>query len=180
MYVVITASPNKGGLTAAAGSMALEGIAAAGGEARLIDLCEMKLSACMVCGNGWGICREQHSCVIEDGLSELQDTLSQCEGVFMITPVYWGQPSERMKAFMDRLRRCEALKGDEGALAGKTINMAAAAGGSGNGTVTCLMEMENWSRHLRAIPKERMGINRFNKDEMLAAVWRAAMSMAER
>jgi hypothetical protein len=45
----------------------------------------------------------------------------------LIIPVHWGQQSERMKYFCDRLRRCEARKGDDGILAGKKINLVAAA-----------------------------------------------------
>jgi len=177
MHIVISASPNENGLTAACARAAQEGIREASGEAEFIDLCAMKIASCMMCGNGWGKCREGHACVIDDGLAELQRKIGEAQGLFLVTPVYWGQPSERMKSFLDRFRRCEALKGEDSALAGKKVNLVAAAGGSGNGTLTCLSEMEIWCRHVRAIPHQRIGITRFNRDSMLAAIEQVAVEM---
>jgi multimeric flavodoxin WrbA len=115
--------------------------------------------------------------VIEDGLSDLQARLKEAEGLVMVTPVYWHQQSERMKYFCDRLRRCEATKGDGSILAGKKVNLVAAAGGSGNGTVSCLTDMELWCRHLRAVPFERIGVTRFNRDEMMAVIEKASKEL---
>ena len=178
MHYVISASPNADGLTAACAEAAARGIEGAGGSAARLDLCALKIKGCMVCGNGWGTCRESHACCIEDGLREMQIDLSECEGLFLVTPVYWGMPSERMKSFMDRFRRCEAIRGEEGALAGKRVNLVAAAGGSGNGTVTCLADMENWCRHLRAIPHHRLGVTRFNREGLLSAIEAAGAESA--
>ena len=179
MFIVITASPNVDGLTAACARAAMDGIADAGGQGEWIDLCRAEISACRVCGNGWGICREQHRCVIEDCLGELQRKLHEADGIFLITPVYWSQQSERMKSFMDRFRRCEALRGEESAVYNQKINLVAAAGGSGNGTAPCLVEMENWCRHVRAVPHQRFGITRFNRGAMLAAIAQAAVDMVK-
>lgn len=96
--------------------------------------------------------------MIEDCLLELQQLLQACEGFTMVTPVYWGQPAERMKFFLDRYRRCEAFREGGGGIAGKHVNLIAAAGGSGNGTVSFLEEMERWCRHLGAVPFKRKGI----------------------
>jgi phosphoribulokinase len=82
-----------------------------------------------------------------------------------------------MKYFCDRLRRCEAFREGGSWAEGKQISLIAAAGGSGNGTTTCLMELENWCRHIRAIPQERIGITRFNREEMLKVIEDAGMRM---
>jgi multimeric flavodoxin WrbA len=177
MYLVITASPNTDGLTAACGCAALRGIEQAGKMGEIFDLCADKIQACLVCGNGWGLCRDEHRCVIEDEFSALQARLKDVEGLVLITPVYWGQQSERLKYFCDRLRRCEALRGEEGILAGKKINLVAAAGGSGNGTVSCLTDMELWCRHMRAVPFERIGITRFSREAMLIVIERASVAL---
>jgi hypothetical protein len=50
-----------------------------------------------------------------------------------------------MKYF--RLRRCEASKGDGSIMSGKMVNLVAAAGGAGNGTISYLTDMELWRRH---------------------------------
>jgi multimeric flavodoxin WrbA len=74
------------------------------------------------------------------------------EGFAFITPVYFGEPSEAYKAFFDRLRRCEATKKDEARsiLTGKPVVCVAAAGGSGNGAIHCLAEMERMVHRLGA------------------------------
>ncbi|NIO12702.1 MAG: flavodoxin family protein, partial [Xanthomonadales bacterium] len=56
--------------------------------------------------------------------------------------------SESAKAFFDRLRRCEATRGDDSALHGKPAIGVAAAGGSGRGTDTCLHQMRRLFEHL--------------------------------
>ena len=170
MFLIITASPNADGLTAACGSAVLEGITSAGGDAELIDISAKGLAPCLICGNGWGICREQSNCVIDDAFGDIQTKIRESEGIVLVTPVYWGQPSERMKYFMDRFRRCEAFNKAGSAAKGKQVDLIAAAGGSGNGTVTALMEMENWCRHVGAIPRERFGVTRFNREPMLAVI----------
>ena len=174
MYIIITASPNTDGLTAACGKAALDGILDAGGKADLIDISAAKLESCRVCGNGWGSCQKSAKCVIDDIFSDVQAKIRDCEGVILVTPVYWAQPSERMKYFLDRFRRCEAFGKTDGSAAGKNIHLVAAAGGSGNGTATCLAEMEQWCRQVNAIPQERIGITRFNRAFMLPAIKDAA------
>ena len=174
MYIIITASPNTDGLTAACGKAAYEGFLSKGADAEIIDISAAKLEPCLICGDGWGSCRDQGKCVTNDILPELQEKIKNADGIFLITPVYWQQPSERMKYFLDRFRRCEAFKRNEGAAAGKQIALVAAAGGSGNGTATCLVEMEQWCRHVSAVPQERVGITRFNKETGLSSIYQAA------
>jgi len=170
MYIIITASPNTDGLTAACGKAVLDGITSAGGEAELHDISASKLKPCRICGDGWGTCRNSAKCVIDDMLAELQVKIRESDGVILITPVYWGQPSERMKYFLDRFRRCEAFNQNSSAATGKQISLIAAAGGSGNGTAPCLVEMEQWCRHVGAIPQERICITRFNRALVLETI----------
>jgi multimeric flavodoxin WrbA len=177
IYYVITASPNADGLTAACGRAALNGIEQIGKTGEIADLSAMKIQPCLVCGDGWGECLHKHRCIIADGFSALQKKLKTAEGIVLVTPVYWWQPSERMKYFCDRLRRCEALKGEGSILHGKKINIVAAAGGTGNGTVTCLEYLEQWCRHLGAVPFERLGVTRFNKDAMLGVIERVSREL---
>jgi multimeric flavodoxin WrbA len=179
MYVIITASPNSGGLTAACGSAAQEGITDAGGTAEVFDISAAHLEPCRICGDGWGACREKGKCIIGDTLTELREAISGAKGVLLITPVYWWQPSERMKYFLDRFRRCEAFNQSGGAAFGKHVHLIAAAGGSGNGTAQCLDEMERWCRHVGAIPQERIGVTRFNRAYMLPAIKDAAARLVK-
>jgi len=174
MYLIITASPNANGLTATCGQAAFDGIKSAGGEAEIIDISSAKLEPCRICADGWGSCRDSAKCVINDLLPQLQQKIHDAPGVVLVTPVYWWQPSERMKFFLDRFRRCEAFNKNDGAAFGKQFDLIAAAGGSGNGTATCLTEMERWCQHVGAIPKDRLGITRFNRETMLPVIKDAA------
>ena len=169
MYIIITASPNPNGLTASCGRAAFDGITGVGGQAEIIDISALKLAPCRICGDGWGSCRDGQ-CVIDDILADLQTKTRDSEGVILVTPVYWWQPSERMKYFLDRFRRCEAFNQNGSAALGKQIDLVAAAGGSGNGTAACLAEMEAWCRHVGAIPKERISVTRFNSKMALMLV----------
>jgi multimeric flavodoxin WrbA len=170
MFIIITASPNPDGLTAAAGQAAASGISEAGGLSEVIDISAARLAPCRICGNGWGTCRSRSKCVIDDILGELQPKVRQCEGLILVTPVYFGQPSERMRYFLDRFRRSEAFNPDGSAAAGKQVDLIAAAGGSGNGTASCLTEMEAWCRSVQAIARERIGVTRFNRTAILPAI----------
>ena len=179
MYIIITASPNTDGLTAACGKAALDGIESAGGQAELIDISAAKLEPCRICGNGWGTCRGTADCVIDDILKELQAKVKDSEGLIFVVPVYFGQPSERMKYFLDRFRRCEAFNQNGSVATGKQVDLIAAAGGSGNGTATCLTEMEAWCRHVGAIAQERIAITRFNREKVLPVITDAASRLVK-
>ena len=170
MYIIITASPNTDGLTAACGKAAYDGITGAGGKAEIIDISALKLEPCLICGNGWGACRETSTCVVKDVFPEVQAKIRDAEAVVLVTPVYWQQPSERMRYFLDRFRRCEAFGRNSSAAAGKPFMFVAAAGGSGNGTAQCLAEMEYWGRHVGASSPERIGITRFTRELTLPVI----------
>ena len=66
-----------------------------------------------------GECRPEHECQVEDDFQALHGRMLQADAYVLVTPVYWGEMSESAKAFADRLRRCEATRGDESGLAGK-------------------------------------------------------------
>ncbi len=177
MYLILTASPNSDGLTAASAYAALQGIQTSGGEGEIVDLFTDIARGCLACENGWGKCIKENKCVIDDGLVNLQNRLKDSEGIFLITPVYFGGQSERMRYFTDRLRRCEAFRKEKSILTGKKINLVAAAGGTGNGTAPCLVELETWCRHVGAIPNERVGITQSNRKTMLEAIEHAGATM---
>jgi multimeric flavodoxin WrbA len=179
MCIIITASPNTDGLTAACGRAAFDSIVSAGGQAEIIDISAAKLEPCRICGDGWGTCRNTAKCVIEDLVPTIQEKIRQADGVFVVTPVYFGQPSERMKYFADRYRRLEAFRDGGSWATGKQWGLVVAAGGSVNGTATCLVELENWVRHIGGIPQERIGITRFNREAVLAVIKDAGERMVK-
>ncbi len=177
--LVISASPNKGGLTGACVTAAIEGVLQAGGQAEEVRLNDLNVGRCHACNDGWGPCRAEHECQVDDDFQALHARIPQFDGYVLATPVYWWEMSESMKAFADRLRRCEATAGERSQLFGKPIIAIAAAGGSGNGTITCLMSMENWIKHVRARAFDLLPVNRWSRPYKLVAIREAARVMVE-
>ncbi len=164
--LIVTSTPNEEGLTAACGEAARQGVVDGESRARLINLNGYEILRCAVCDDdGWGPCRTKHRCRLEDDFAELQGMFDEAEGFAWVTPVYFGEPSEAMKAFFDRLRRCEATKKDgaRSAVEGKPIVCVAAAGGSGNGAVHCLAEMERLVRQLRGTPFDFVPVTQWTR-----------------
>jgi len=141
--LAVVGSRNPDGTTAGAISVLLEGVAATGSQGEIIFLTESQIERCRQCEeSGWGLCREEGRCVIEDEFAVLVNKLREAEAVVFATPVYFGDLSESMRAFLDRLRRitrhCEGKKG----IAGKPAVGICVAGGGGGGAPVCAVSME--------------------------------------
>ena len=174
--MILTSSPNQDGLTAACGEEAKMGVISSGEEASLVCLNDLFIGACQACNNGWGTCRTQYMCQVEDGFQNLHATIESADGFILVTPVYWGEMSESAKAFSDRIRRCEALK-QGNIFEGKPILCVAAAGGSGNGCITCLESMERFVTHVRGIKHDFINVTQKNRDYKLSTIREAARNM---
>jgi len=176
--IVISASPNEEGLTAACATAAVDGVRMAGGRAEEVRLNDLELGMCQACDDGWGPCRTDHACQVEDAFQALHARVLDADALVLVTPVYWHEMSESAKAFTDRLRRCEATRGNESGLAGKPVIAVAAAGGSGSGMITCLASMERWIKHTGATVYDLLPVNRWSREYKLAAIRAASHSMA--
>ena len=75
--VVLWSSPNAEGLTAAAKNQLLSGLREAGAEVEEVQLDALRLERCRACGNGWGTCRSEGSCVIADDFAALYGKLAE-------------------------------------------------------------------------------------------------------
>ena len=84
-----------------------------------------------------------------------------------------------MKAFTDRLRRCEASRAEDSGLYQKPVMMVAAAGGSGNGMITCLASLERWIQHVRARKWDFIPVNRWNREYKLETIRIASNTMTQ-
>jgi multimeric flavodoxin WrbA len=104
---------------------------------------QMNIERCRQCeDNGWGICRTEGQCVIEDDFAALVDGIRDADAVVFATPVYWGDLSESIRAFLDRLRRiCTHEDGKSGIGGTKAIGICVAGGGGGDGP-SCAVNME--------------------------------------
>ena len=177
--IVISTSPNEAGLTAACASAAVAGVRSAGGRAEEVRLNDLEVGMCQACDDGWGTCRTSHTCQVHDGFQALHARALDADALVIVSPVYWHEMSESAKALTDRLRRCEATRGAESGLCGKPIIAVAAAGGSGNGMISCLASMERWIKHTRARVYDLLPVNRWSREYKLTAIQAAARTMVE-
>ena len=103
---IILGSRNPDGQTARAAHALLEGVVSAGGNGQEIYLPKMQVERCRQCeDNGWGTCRSEGQCVIDDDLAALVRKIADSDAAAFATPVYFSDLSESMRAFLDRLRR---------------------------------------------------------------------------
>lgn len=178
--IILTGTPKSEGLSVSCVAAAIAGAEKAGASVTVIDLCQTSIGRCKVCGDGWGICRNEHICAYgDDGFAEVSKQIAEADALIFQTPVYWGETSEVLKSFLDRFRRCEALQ-EKTALTGKEVLLIAAPGGSGNGLLTCLGQMERAVQHMRGHVFDYIGVNRWNKDYKLKAIEAAAEALASK
>ena len=177
--LVLSASPNTEGLTAACVQAAMDGIDLSGAEVAYCSLNTLSLSACRVCNNGWGDCREKGTCCIEDAFEEVHAEIADADCFVLITPVYWSDMAEPMKIFIDRLRRCEAIRGKNSSVFGKKCIIVAAAGGTGNGQLSCLTQLERACQHVGAYVFDAIGISRRTRTHKLAAIKDGVTAMCQ-
>ncbi|MDR2599429.1 MAG: NAD(P)H-dependent oxidoreductase [Oscillospiraceae bacterium] len=177
--LIISGTPKTDGITYSFVKTAEETAKTLGIEAETITLSSMNLNKCKMCDDGWGMCFYEHYCIFgeKDGFTKLQQKVKEADAYIYLTPVYWGEMSEELKLFMDKLRRCEATKQWDSRVEevsfhkGKPSIFVAVAGGGGGGCGATFVHLE------RAIgpmggdewPKEHAGIfdcisvNRWNQ-----------------
>lgn len=175
---VVWSSPNKDGLTNTAAKQFMKGLENAGAEINEICLNKEKINHCVACGNGWGNCRAEGKCVLPDDFMKIYDELRESDGIVFVSAVYWSDMTEQMKAFIDRLRRCEATKNHF--LADKRCILVACAGGTGRGTLECLHQMEMALTHMGMRAFDRIPVIRYNSEYVLPALEKAGETYVDK
>jgi multimeric flavodoxin WrbA len=160
--VALNASPNQDGLTAVCAEALLSGAHEAGAEVNLIHLCDLKLSVCQACENGWGQCRREGRCIQQDDFERVRQEILAADVWVLATPVYFGEPSEIARVLLDRLRRCNTGP-NGGQLRGRDFLGICAAGGSGRGIGTCAEVLERISGHMGMRLADLILVTRRNK-----------------
>ena len=174
-FLVISGNPKKDGLCHSILEEVRKGASDGGGDVEILTV--QNLQRCMVCKDGWGSCRDQNTCVFEnDGFKDIQQKMKNADAICLITPVYWGEMAEGLKSFLDRFRRCEF--GQNGSLSGKPVLLVASPGGSGNGALSCLEQMDRFCRHTGAVIFDYIGVNRWNCDYKRKAAFAAAKAIS--
>lgn len=141
--LMLSGSRNPEGQTARAANAILEGFAAAGGEVERVFLPTMRIERCRQCDeNGWGTCRSEGHCVIDDDLDLLIAKVREADAVVFATPVYYSDLAESLRAFTDRFRRVATHMADPTGIRGKPAVGVAVAGGRGGGAPNCCVSLE--------------------------------------
>jgi multimeric flavodoxin WrbA len=175
---ILSGNPKKDGLCQSIIEASKLGAIDGGAEVDEIRLCDYKLLRCQVCENGWGPCRNENYCKYgEDGFDEIKARIELSDALIFTSPVYWGETSEALKSFIDRLRRCE-FNGKK-VLHNKQVLLIASAGGSGNGILSCFEQMDRFCRHTGAIIFDYIGVNRWNSDYKQVAAKAASYALAK-
>ena len=152
---MISGSRNREGRTAGAMKALGTGIEKAGGEWESVFLTEQNIERCRQCdADGWGECRREGKCIIEDDFDSIVEKIRTADALVFANPVYFGDLSESMRAFLDRLRRISRRPGPppqagstpprpgapmmpvEGAT--PAIGVCLSGGGGGNAPMCCV------------------------------------------
>jgi multimeric flavodoxin WrbA len=174
--IAIQSSPNLNGLTASLAEAVLKGVESEDGTTELIHLNQLDIEPCIACDSGWGSCREENICILEDDFEAIRKKMAEADAIVFATPVYWHDLSESAKRFLDRLRRCEAR--DFKTFTGKKIIGITAAGGSGRGAVRALYNLEDYLRRLGFEIFDLVSVTRLSKDHKLDMLVEVGRSLA--
>jgi multimeric flavodoxin WrbA len=141
--IIIAGSRNPQGQTARAVEAVRSGIAAHGGQVETVFLPPLRIERCRQCeDNGWGLCRKEGRCIIDDDFARLADQIRGANGVVFATPVYYSDLSESLRAFLDRLRRACTHKDGKAGIENKPAVGVCVAGGGGGGAPACCASLE--------------------------------------
>lgn len=154
------------------------GLEKTGIEVTEIHLNRKKVEHCRACGNGWGTCNKTGKCLIGDDFESIYQELREADGIVFVSAVYWSDMTEQMKAFIDRLRRCEAIRNHD--LSEKRCVLIACSGGTGRGTLECLHQMEQALTHMNMRAYDRIPVVRYNAEYMLPAIEKAGEVYADK
>ncbi|MHB0878773.1 MAG: flavodoxin family protein [Anaerolineae bacterium] len=142
--IAIVGSRNPDGQTASAVAALAEGVRAAGGEVETVFLPTLDIERCHQCdAKGWGGCRSEGHCGgAKDDFAEVVAKIKTADAAVFATPVYWGDLSESMRAFTDRLRRICTHENGKAGIGGKDAIGICVAGGGGGGAPSCSVSLE--------------------------------------
>ena len=176
--IAIQSSPNDDGLTAKTAKAVIEGAKTEGASVELVNLNEVIVKPCMACDGGWGQCRREGTCVIDDEFQSLREKIHAADALVFATPVYWGDLSESAKLFLDRLRRTE-VKSEFKALNGRYALGIASAGGTGNGCVKALLHLEDYLRRVGFTVFDLVTVTQVSKGHKLEMLEKAGARLAK-
>jgi multimeric flavodoxin WrbA len=124
----------------------------------MIFLVDLNVERCRQCDpDGWGPCRREGKCIIDDDdFDTLMDKVNAADVVLFATPVYFGDITESMRNFLERMRRARfhmgppppgspattPLRPNMPVTGGKPTVGLCLAGGGGGGSPSCAASLE--------------------------------------
>ena len=140
---VVFGSRNPKGQTAQAAEAFLGGLGGKAVSVKRFFLPTMRMERCRQCNDdGWGICWRKGKCVIKDDFAKVVRSIKGADAVVFANPVYFGDLSESLRAFLDRLRRTCMAKSGKKVVEGKPAMGICVAGGGGGGAPECTASMD--------------------------------------
>ena len=139
----ISGSRNPEGQTAQALHALLDGAREAGCETDEVFLPNLQVERCRQCNDqGWGRCAQEAQCCIEDDLAGLVERIREADLIVFANPTYFGDLSESLRAFFDRLRRICIHGAKKDRIEGKPAVGVCVAGGGGGGAPKNTVSLE--------------------------------------
>lgn len=141
--IVISGSRNPQGQTARATKAVTDGIGSQGIAVSEVYLPTKAVERCRQCDDdGWGICKREGRCIIEDDFASIVDAIRSADLVVFATPVYFGDLAESLRAYLDRLRRISRHERGRDDVEGTPALGVCVAGGGGGGGPSCCASLE--------------------------------------
>ena len=166
--LAVLGSRNPTGQTARAVQALLEGSTSQGTQCEQVFLPEMKIERCRQCDeNGWGDCRKEGHCVIEDDFASIVNKLKDADAAVFATPVYFSDLSESMRTFLDRLRRTCMHESGKAKITNKPAIGICVAGDKGSGAPACTVSLEKCLNRCGFDVVDMMPVRRQNLDMKL-------------
>jgi multimeric flavodoxin WrbA len=141
--LLISGARNPQGQTSQVAEALLFGAVEAGAMVEQVLLPTLKIERCRQCeANGWGLCRAEGRCIIEDDFAAIKDKIRAADLLVFATPVYYGDLAESLRGFLDRLRRTCTHEAGQPGIKGKPAVGLCVAGGGGGGAPWCCVSIE--------------------------------------
>lgn len=176
--LIISGSRNPDGQTGSAAEAYSRGVIAGGGRVEHIILPSLDIQRCRQCeDNGWGICRSQGKCVIDDDLAGIVQKIREADAVVFASPVYFSNISESLRAFLDRLRRVCINEEGRKDITGKPAVGICVAGGGGGGAPRCCSDLDFILLSTGFVVIDMIAVRRMNLEHKVAQLITAGESM---
>jgi multimeric flavodoxin WrbA len=141
--LIILGSRDHEGRTARAAAAMAAGLESQSVQVERVFLPERAIERCRQCeASGWGICRTESRCVIEDDFEEIRRKVRQADRLVVANPVYFADLSESLRGFLDRLRRICRHETDGAGIRNKPVVGICVAGGGGGGAPSAALRLE--------------------------------------